>query len=145
MASLIYRREANYDMNSFNSESRGLFMRFKTYRTHWSYLGPGIKRRELMVDFVLDIVYLFGKDGTIPPLHVLNEVLEEGGNNGGMGPDTPPEPPGPFVPAFLETWQTFHPTGLHQPLLLQRQSSCKLSPLPPPANPPHAPLPPPHT
>jgi hypothetical protein len=41
-----------------------------------------------LIDFVLDIVYLFGEDGIIPPLHVLNEVLEEGGNNGGMSPGT---------------------------------------------------------
>jgi len=63
-------------------------VRSKTYRTHWSYLGPAIKHRELMVDFVLDILYLMEDDGIIPPLHVLNEVLEGGGGNGGMGPGT---------------------------------------------------------
>jgi hypothetical protein len=63
-------------------------MRSKTYKTHWSYLGPAIKRRELMIDFVLDILYLMEDDGIVPPLHVLNEVLEGGGGNGGMGPGT---------------------------------------------------------
>jgi hypothetical protein len=37
---------------------------------------------------VLDVIYLLGKDGIIPPLHVLNEVFQGGGNNGGMGPGT---------------------------------------------------------
>lgn len=63
-------------------------MRYKTYRTHWSYLGPPIKRRELLVDFVLDVLYLFGSNGFVPPLRVLNEVLLSGGNSGGMGPGT---------------------------------------------------------
>jgi hypothetical protein len=63
-------------------------MREVRYKTHWSYLGPAIKRSAPLSEFVLDIVYLMGSDGVIPPFHILNEVLQSGGNNGGMGPGT---------------------------------------------------------
>ena len=62
-------------------------MREVTYKTHWSYLGPAIKRKAPLTEFLLDIPYLLDR-GVIPPFHVLNEVLSNGGNNGGMGPGT---------------------------------------------------------
>jgi hypothetical protein len=63
-------------------------MRTVTYKTHWSYAGKSGTRKAPLSEFVLDIVYLIGKEGVIPPFHVLNEVLQGGGNNGGMGPGT---------------------------------------------------------
>ncbi len=63
-------------------------MRLLNYKTHWSYLGPAIKRKEPLVDFVLDIFYLMEDSGVVPPFHVLYEVLQTGGDNGGMSPGT---------------------------------------------------------
>lgn len=57
------------------------------YKKHWSYSGSAVKSRSPLADFVLDVMYLMGR-GVIPPLHVLNEVLRQGGDNGGMGPGT---------------------------------------------------------
>ena len=63
-------------------------MREVSYKTHWAYAGKGIKRKALLVEFVLDILYLMNTSGVIPPFHVLNEVLRQGGSSGGMGPGT---------------------------------------------------------
>ena len=63
-------------------------MRDVSYTTYWSYGSSGVKRKAPLVDFVLDILYLMENNGVIPPLHVLNEVLQGGGSNGGMGPGT---------------------------------------------------------
>src|SRR5258708_131517 len=63
-------------------------VRLVNYKTHWSYLGPGIKRKALLSEFMLDVLYLMEYSGVIPPLHVLNEVLLSGGNSGGMSPGT---------------------------------------------------------
>jgi hypothetical protein len=63
-------------------------MRTVKYKTYWSYLGPGVPREGTLADLILDIPYLMDVTGVIPPLHVLNEVLEKGGDNGGMGPGT---------------------------------------------------------
>jgi hypothetical protein len=62
-------------------------MRTVTYRTYWSYLGSS-QRKESLLDFVLDIFYLMESTGVIPPFVVLNQVLQTGGYNGGMGPGT---------------------------------------------------------
>jgi hypothetical protein len=63
-------------------------MREVSYKTHWSYAGAGVKRKAPLAEFMLDIMYLMQDTGVIPPLHVLNEVLQEGGDNGGMSPGT---------------------------------------------------------
>ena len=63
-------------------------MRVVKYKTHWSYLGAAVKREAPLADFILDVLYLMEDYGIIPPLHVLNQVLQGGGNNGGMGPGT---------------------------------------------------------
>jgi hypothetical protein len=63
-------------------------MQSVNYKTHWSYGGQGVKRKALLADFILDILYLMEIKGVIPPLHILNEVLLKGGNTGGMGPGT---------------------------------------------------------
>jgi len=63
-------------------------MRTIRYKTSWSYLGPGSKRQEKLADFILDVLYLMEGSGVIPPLHVLNEVLQNGRSGGGMGPGT---------------------------------------------------------
>jgi hypothetical protein len=58
------------------------------YTTYWAYGGKGDKREAPLWDFILDIPYLMENTGAIPPYHVLNEVLQKGGNSGGMGPGT---------------------------------------------------------
>jgi hypothetical protein len=63
-------------------------VRVVNYKTHWSYAGRAVKRQEPLADFVLDVLYLMEDNGVIPPLHVLNEILQDGGSNGGMGPGT---------------------------------------------------------
>ncbi len=63
-------------------------MRRVDYTTYWAYADPGMPRQAPLLDFVLDIVYFIAGLGVIPPLHVLNEMLQDGGNNGGMGPGT---------------------------------------------------------
>lgn len=63
-------------------------MREVTYKTHWAYASAGIKRKAPLSEFVLDIMYLMNNSGVIPPFHVLNEVLQQGGNSGGMSPGT---------------------------------------------------------
>ena len=62
-------------------------VRLIKYKKHWSYLGPATKAEGSLAEFVLDVLYLM-ENGIIPPVHVLNEVLRSGGNNGGMGPGT---------------------------------------------------------
>jgi hypothetical protein len=51
-------------------------------------LGGPTRKRGTLIELVLDIPYLMDSTGVIPPLSVLNEVLREGGNNGGMSPGT---------------------------------------------------------
>jgi hypothetical protein len=67
-------------------------VRSVNYTTHWSYAGPGVERSAQLIDFVLDILYLMDSSGIVPPFHVLNEVLQEGGSNGGMSPGTSWQP-----------------------------------------------------
>jgi hypothetical protein len=50
-------------------------MRTIKYKTHWSYVGRGIKREGVLTDFLLDVLYLMEDTGVIPPLAVLNQVL----------------------------------------------------------------------
>lgn len=63
-------------------------MREVRYKTHWSYGGAASKHKAPLAELVLDILYLMETNGVIPPLHVLNEVLLQGGDNGGMSPGT---------------------------------------------------------
>jgi len=63
-------------------------MRIVKYKTHWSYLGPGVQHEGLLAEFILDMLYLMEHSGVLPPLAVLNQVLQRGGNSGGMGPGT---------------------------------------------------------
>ncbi|MEP6987584.1 MAG: hypothetical protein ABI970_18410, partial [Chloroflexota bacterium] len=63
-------------------------MREVSYKTFWSYGGAGVKHKAPLSDFLLDVLYLMENSGVIPPLHVLNEVLKGGGNNGGMSAGT---------------------------------------------------------
>jgi hypothetical protein len=65
--------------------SARLQVRTVNYRIYWSYTGS-IKRQGTLVDLVLDILYLMEESGVIPPLVVLNQVLQSGGDSGGMGP-----------------------------------------------------------
>ncbi len=67
-------------------------MRIVDYTTYWAYADPGVSRRERLDDFILDMVYFIDGLGVIPPLHVFNQVLLEGGDVGGMGPGTAWEP-----------------------------------------------------
>jgi hypothetical protein len=62
-------------------------MRNVTYKTHWSYSGSR-QRQGSLADFVLDIPYLIAENGVIPPLHIINQVLQTGGSSGGMSPGT---------------------------------------------------------
>ena len=62
-------------------------MRNISYKTHWSYTGT-VKRQGTLVDLILDILYLMEESGVIPPLVILNQVLQSGGDSGGMGPGT---------------------------------------------------------
>lgn len=61
-------------------------MREVHYKVHWSYGSRGSKRKAPLAEFILDIPYFMAGNGVIPPLHVLNEVLLQGGDDGGMGP-----------------------------------------------------------
>jgi len=63
------------------------------YKTSWSYNGSA-KRQGTLVDLVLDILYLMEETGVIPPMPILNHVLQSGGGSGGMGPGT--------------SWKPFH-------------------------------------
>lgn len=64
-------------------------MRKVKYRTYWGstdYFWRG--RKNFLSEFVLDILYFIENTGVIPPLAVLNEVLQGGGDTGGMSPGT---------------------------------------------------------
>lgn len=64
-------------------------MRKVKYRAYWGatdYFWRG--RKNFLSEFVLDILYFIGDTGVVPPLAVLNEVLQEGGATGGMSPGT---------------------------------------------------------
>lgn len=63
-------------------------MRVVNYKTHWSYRGRSVKRQAVLSQFVFDILNLMNTTGVIPPLVVLNSVLETGGSSGGMSPGT---------------------------------------------------------
>lgn len=62
-------------------------MRNIIYKTSWSY-NRSSKRQGTLVDLVLDILYLMEETGVIPPMPILNQVLQSGGGSGGMGPGT---------------------------------------------------------
>lgn len=63
-------------------------MREVNYKAHWSYADAGVKRKAPLSEFILDILDLMEMSGVIPPLHIINEVLLKGGDNGGMSPGT---------------------------------------------------------
>ena len=50
------------------------------------------ERQGTLMELVLDIPYLMEESGVIPPLIVLNQVLQSGGDTGGMGPGTTWQP-----------------------------------------------------
>jgi hypothetical protein len=50
------------------------------------------ERQGTLMELVLDIPYLMEESGVIPPLIVLNQVLQSGGDPGGMGPGTTWQP-----------------------------------------------------
>jgi hypothetical protein len=58
--------------------------------------APDQNCKAALLDFVFDVPYLLSR-GVIPPLHVMNEVLKEGGGEAGMSPST--------------TWETFELSG----------------------------------
>jgi hypothetical protein len=62
-------------------------MRRINYTKYWSYGNRGQKSRGSLAELILDIPDLMPW-GIIPPLHVLNECLLTGGDNGGMSPGT---------------------------------------------------------
>jgi hypothetical protein len=66
-------------------------MRTVKYKRHWSNSSRGVRRKGLLVEFVLDVIYLMDL-GIVPPFHILNEVLQDGGHDGGMGPGTSWQP-----------------------------------------------------
>jgi hypothetical protein len=63
-------------------------MRKVKYKTYWAYASRGVEREGTLLDLILDMLYFIEDSGVLPPLHVLNEQLQAGGNNGGMGPGT---------------------------------------------------------
>lgn len=93
--------------------SKGVRMRRVRYRCHWSHLGPATRKQGSLVDLVLDIVYLMDRTGVIPPFLVLNEVLRDGGNNGGMGPGT--------------TWRPFEITEVEYKELVDALSALNIT------------------
>ena len=46
---------------------------------------PEEPRQASLPVFLMDVPYLLVR-GVVPPLHVLNEILQSGGRDGGMGP-----------------------------------------------------------
>src|SRR5262245_23511520 len=92
-------------------------MRTVSYRTHWSYTGS-TKRQGTLVDFVLDILYLMEETGVIPPINVLNQVLQSGGDSGGMGPGTTWKPFQIDEPEYEELVQDL----LHLDIVSARES-----------------------
>jgi len=67
-------------------------MRTISYEQHEFHGTPERLSAELPA-FVYDIPY-FGACGIFPPHHIINEIFESGGAEGGMGPGT--------------TWEPFH-------------------------------------
>ena len=59
-------------------------MRRIRYQRHEFRYEPE-NRRAPFITFVYDVPYLDGC-GVFPPLHILNQILESGGSQGGMGP-----------------------------------------------------------
>jgi hypothetical protein len=59
-------------------------MRIIEYKRHEFHGDPEERRAELPT-FVYDIPY-FGACGIFPPLHILNQIFETGGSEGGMSP-----------------------------------------------------------
>lgn len=56
------------------------------YKRHEFHANPQNRRADLRT-FIYDIPY-FPPCGIFPPLHLLNQVLEKGGGDGGMSPGT---------------------------------------------------------
>ena len=63
-------------------------LEYKRYEFHQD--APDIRQASL-AEFVLDVPYLLSR-GVIPPLHILNKVLQTGGGDAGMSPGTGWEP-----------------------------------------------------
>jgi hypothetical protein len=59
-------------------------MREVSYTLH-EYLQPRFRKRASLLTFVYDVPYL-DACGIFPPLHILNIILQSGGDSGGMGP-----------------------------------------------------------
>ncbi len=59
-------------------------MRTVAYLRH-EFHGPSEAREASLATFVYDVPYL-GACGIFRPFHVLNEILESGGGDGGMSP-----------------------------------------------------------
>ncbi len=62
------------------------FMKTIDYKRHELHGNPEEKRAKIST-FVYDIPY-FGACGIFPPLHILNQIFETGGFQGGMSPGT---------------------------------------------------------
>jgi hypothetical protein len=65
-------------------------MRIIDYKRHELHGNP-VEKRAKISTFVYDIPY-FGACGIFPPLHILNQIFETGGSEGGMSPGTTWDP-----------------------------------------------------
>jgi hypothetical protein len=65
-------------------------MRKMRYRRH-EFRHEPVEQTGTLLTFVYDIPS-FAACGVFPPLHILNQVLESGGGDGGMSPGTSWEP-----------------------------------------------------
>ncbi len=72
------------------------------YRRHEFHHDPE-ERRAPLSTFVYDIPYLDGC-GIFPPLHILNQILAEGGGDGGMSPGASWEPFTLTPDEYAELW-----------------------------------------
>jgi hypothetical protein len=59
-------------------------MREVSYTLH-EYLQPRFRKRASLLTFVYDVPYL-DACGIFPPFHILDIILQAGGDTGGMGP-----------------------------------------------------------
>jgi hypothetical protein len=64
--------------------AHGIDMKVIEYERHEPHAPPEKINAELSV-FVYDIPY-FGACGVFPPYHIINDIFQEGGSQGGMSP-----------------------------------------------------------
>ena len=64
-----------------------------------------------LVSFVYDAPYL-SAFGVFPPIHILNEILSEGGGDGGMGPGASWDPFKLTESEYDELWEMISKTSL---------------------------------